>query len=87
MFKPGDKVACKIEVPAYYSEYGSNPKMTFKPGMVATVVCIAPKVRIITCGPEHDSKNTMLVVDYDCPVTRKVQRTSLNLCNAIPHST
>jgi hypothetical protein len=83
MFKVGDKVTCKTAVPAYYSDYGGNPKMMFIPGTVGTVVCIAPKVRIIRHGPQHDSKEEMLVVDYDCPVTGKLQRTSLNLCNAM----
>lgn len=80
--KPGDQVTCLHPVDAYYSDYGGNPKMVFQPGMTGTVASIAPKVRIVRGGPEHDGKDEFLVVDYQCPVTNQQQRVGLNFCNA-----
>ena len=81
--QPGDRVTCKIPVDAYYSDYGTNPKMVFDTGMVGVVNSIAPKVCIVRHGPEHDGKDEFLVVDYVCPVTNETQRVGLNFCNAI----
>jgi len=81
--KPGDQVTCKHPVEAYYSDYGTNPKMVFQPGMVGTVKSIAPKVRIVRHGPEHDGKDEFLVVDYHAPETDQTERVGLNFCNAI----
>ena len=82
----GDKVTCKVPVEAYYSNYGGNPIMVFRPGMVGTIAAIAPKVRNTPKqlrDKAHDSKADMLVLDYDCPVTGKQQRASLNYCNTV----
>jgi hypothetical protein len=77
----GDKVTCKLAEPAYYSNYGGNPVMIFKPGMVGTVATIAPKVRKVK-GPGCDGKDDFLVVDYHAPETNATQRVGLNFCNA-----
>lgn len=85
-FKPGDKVTCKHPESAYYGNYGGNPVMTFKPGMVGTVASIAPKIRIIgkdRRGPGRDGKDEFLVVDYHEPATDKTQRCGLDFINAV----
>ena len=81
--KVGDTVTCRIAVEAYYSHYGTNPCMIFKPGMLGIVKSIATKVRIVNYGPQNDGKDEFLVVDYNCPITGKQQRVGLNFCNAI----
>jgi hypothetical protein len=85
-FAVGDKVSCKVPVEAYYSNYGGNPIMVFRPGMVGTIASIAPKVRNTPKrlrDKAHDSKADMLVIDYDCPITGQLQRASLNYCNTV----
>lgn len=42
--KINDEVTCKIEVDAYYSNYGITPKIVFKPGMKGIIKAIMPKV-------------------------------------------
>jgi len=80
----GDKVTCKHELPAYYSNYGGNGHLIFKPGMIGTVAAIAPKVCLVKKGnvnPRWDRVADFLVVDYqdEIGVTRRV---GLDYCNA-----
>jgi hypothetical protein len=85
MYKPKvrEKVTCKHEVHAYYSAYGGNPAIVFKPGMVAEVVYAdSPKVCIVGEPPIYDRRKTSLVCDYLAPETGRIQRVSLNYCNA-----
>lgn len=77
----GDKVTCKVSVPAYYSNYGINPPIIFTPGMEATVISIAPKVVITGEAPIYDKNPNMIVCDYYAPETNKIERVSLNFCN------
>ena len=82
--EPGDRVVCKIPVEAYYSNYGPSPEMVFDTGLVGVVAHNdTAKVRIVNHGPQHDGKDTFVVVDYTCPVTNKTQRVGLNHCNII----
>ncbi|KKM81723.1 hypothetical protein LCGC14_1326860 [marine sediment metagenome] len=76
----GDRVTCIVSKEAYYSDYNGSPVVTFAPGMVGIVADFAAKVRIVS-GPGMDREDTFVVVDFDCPVTRKQQRVSLNFCN------
>ena len=85
MKKPiiGDSVTCKHEVPAYYSNYGGNGHLIFKPGMIGIVASIAPKVHLVKKGntdPRWDRVIDFLVVDYQ-DETGKIQRVGLNYCN------
>lgn len=80
--KPGDRVTCKVEMPAYYSGYAGNPVMVFKPGMEGVVTSIAPKVRKCK-GPGFDGKDDFLVVRYTAPESNKTEQVSLNFCNAV----
>jgi len=76
---------CLIAERAYYSGYAGNPEMIFKPGMVGTVGAVVPKVRRVRrkyLNPAYDNRPYFLAVDYDCPVTKQVQRVALNFCNA-----
>lgn len=82
--KIGDKVTCKHELPAYYSNYGGNGHLIFKPGMVGTVKSIAPKVCLVKKGntnPCWDRKDEFLVVDYQ-DETNVTRRVGLDFCNA-----
>lgn len=82
----GDKVTCKVPEHAYYSGYGGQPEMVFRPGYVGTVAAIASKVRMTPKqlrNKAHDGKADFLVVDYDCPITKETQRVGLDFCNAV----
>ena len=74
-------VTCSIAVHAYYSNYGPNPEIIFRPGMVGRVRSVAPKVRIVK-GPGNDGKRDFLVVDFWCPLTGRTECVGLNFCNA-----
>lgn len=84
MRKPriGDQVTCKVKMPAYYSNYGGNPVMVFRPCMVGIVITVVPKVRKVK-GPGLDGKDEFLVVDYDAPETNSRQRVGLDFRNAV----
>lgn len=86
-FKPGDRVTCKYQVEAYYSNYGGNPYWWFKPGMVGVVKSIAPKVtrqlHLDPRSPEYDCGDEFLVVDYEDPECGTIRRTGLHFCNAV----
>jgi hypothetical protein len=74
---------CRHAVDAYYSNYGGNPAMTFQPGMVGTIMAVAPKVVIYRDGtPVYDNLPDFLVVDFFDETTQKIQRCGLNYCNA-----
>ena len=79
----GDVVTCRYEVHPYYSAYGGKPAMVFRPGMEALVHNVVPKVCITGEPPVHDRSPMMLVCDYVAPETEKVERVSLNYCNAV----
>ena len=79
----GRLITVKHAVPAYYSEYAGRPKMIFKPGMVAMVHAVAPKVRRVVRGPQHDRKLEFIVADYTAPETGKTERVSVHFCNAV----
>lgn len=84
-FHPGNFVTCLIETEAYYSDYGANKgqKILFKPGMVGTIVNIAPKVTNSKIDdPRFDQKPDFLVVDY-LDENQIVQRVGLDQCNAV----
>lgn len=82
-FAPGTKITCKHAVRAYYSDYAGMPTIPFEPGTVATVVAIAPKVRIAGDDPLiYDQSDEFIVADFYSPVTRKLERVSLNFVNA-----
>lgn len=68
---------------AYYSGYAGNPKWVFEPGMVATVVCISPKVRIVHDPPRTDGSDERVVIDYVDPADGEKRRASLNFCNTV----
>lgn len=78
----GDKVTCKLEQYAYYSNYGGNPVLIFKPGMIGVVVSIAPKVSKIK-GSRFDNKDDFLVVDYIAPETNRIERVGLDYINVV----
>jgi hypothetical protein len=86
---PGQLVTCRFETAAYYSNYGLNKgqHIIFFPGMVGTVVSIAPKVtmpkRGVKLPPDVDWKNEFVVVDYQ-DENGKTQRVGLNFCNVSP---
>jgi hypothetical protein len=82
IYNVGDTVTCKLETPAYYSNYGGRPMLLFKPGMTGVVASIAPKVRKVK-GPGLDGKDDFLVVDYLAPETNAIERVGLDFCNAI----
>ncbi len=78
----GDTITCKHAVEAYYSGVSGHPRIKFPPGMVGKVACVCPKVTIRSHPPElHDTKETMVVLDFFSPTTRAVERASLNHCN------
>lgn len=76
----GKHVTCLYVVEAYYSGYGGRPYCAFKPGDVAIVTRIAPKVRIVRGGPHKDGRETFLVCDFERD--GKTERVGLNWCNA-----
>lgn len=83
---PGNEVTCRYSVPAYYSNSGPNKGkiIEFKPGMIGTVVSIAPKVTIPKNPHDprcFDKKPDFLVVDFFDEKNEK-QRVALNFCNA-----
>lgn len=86
--KVGQHVMCKVAVEAYYSNYGlyKGRHIVFQPGMIGTVMAIAPKVCVPMRGaelPAHlDRKSDFAVVDYvdERGVT---QRVGLNFCNVV----
>ena len=81
--KVGMRVTCLHEVEAYYSRYPKGrPEVIFKPGMIAIVASVAPKVRITGEPPVHDKLDEFIVVDYVDSATNKQERVSLNFCNA-----
>jgi hypothetical protein len=79
---PGDTVTCKVPMEAHYSGYAGNPEMLFKPGMVGTVASIAAKVCIMD-GEGYDDKEDFVVVDFQCPETKRRERVGLNFCNTV----
>lgn len=84
----GQKVTCRFPEPAYYSDYGLNKgrQITFRPGMVGTVVAIVPKVSMPPKGQlpsGRDRKPEFVVVDYLDEGGEK-QRVGLDFCNVTP---
>jgi hypothetical protein len=82
----GDKVTCKHEIHAYYSAYGGNPAMIFRPGMVATVKHIPPKVTNSAWKRDparYDRSQYFLCCDYEAPETGSEQRVGLDYVNCV----
>lgn len=75
--QPGDRITVHYPTTAYYAE-----QVLLEPGMVGTVVAIAPKARIVGAPPVHDRHDEFLVVDFLHPETGQKYRTSVNFCNA-----
>lgn len=72
----GQKVTCKIAVPAYIPDR----HIYFQPGMIGVIVDEMPKV-CIKKGPGLDGRDTFFVIDFQHE--GKLYRTSLNLCNLV----
>lgn len=79
----GSKVTVAWPVSSYYSNYGGNPVMMFRPGMTAVIGGIAPKVRVIGQKPENDTKVYFVYADYQCPETNRLERVGINFCNLV----
>jgi hypothetical protein len=85
-YNTGDAVTCEHETSAYGSNYGGQPKMSFKPGMIGFVASIAPKVNIVQREfrePGQDAKDEFVVVDFFDPETNKTQRCGLDFINIV----
>lgn len=76
----GTKVTCNYPTKPY--EYFSIPekqRCLFTPGMIGTIVDIAPKVRIITPDESHDLRSKFYCVDFIH--NKQKYRVGLNHCN------
>lgn len=83
-FPPGSRVTCRVKEEAYYSNYGSNPRMVFEPGMTGLLYGFAPKVAMprkeaaLPIG--RDRNPYFAVVDY-VDTAGVTQRVALHVCN------